>query len=116
MKWYHGITELAWWYGYLGSAATTRVTTAPEPCSWLVNTWDGANAPCSHIDDMVYGYSYAFLRWLSDQFGPSYPGGEKALHRAIVAFEYSRAASEIVEHRERADRYAADAIRGSALR
>lgn len=54
-----------------------RIRGAPEECSFL-----SREGPCTGA--MIYGVSWSFLRWLSDQVGPQYPGGEKQLHRAII--------------------------------
>ena len=32
----------------------------------------------------MYGVPYTLLRWISDQYGPTFPGGEKGLHRKLI--------------------------------
>jgi hypothetical protein len=69
-------------FGYYGfRTPTQRVSGAPEQCSFLGVPDEGNKGPC--IGNMAYGVSWAFLRWLSDQFGPAL-GGEAAMHQAII--------------------------------
>lgn len=69
-------------FGYYGfRTQTLRVSGAPEQCSFLGVPEEGNGGPC--IGNMAYGVSWAFLRWLSDQFAAG-PGAEGALHRAII--------------------------------
>jgi hypothetical protein len=81
------------WYGlafialpiYFGfESPTTRVANAPEQCSWLGLPHEGNDGPCIDNQFMPYGIAWSFLRWLSDQFGPGYPGGEAGLQRALL--------------------------------
>jgi hypothetical protein len=59
----------------------TRLPGAPEQCTWL--EIDNAG-PC--IDGReVYGVPWSILRWISDHYGPNFPGGEKELHRKLIA-------------------------------
>jgi hypothetical protein len=76
-----GWTDLAVFYGF--QSATQRIAGAPEQCSWLATSTQGNNGPCLSGRE-VYGVPYLIFRYLSDQFGPSYPGGEKALHQAFI--------------------------------
>jgi hypothetical protein len=83
VEWYVGsFVDLLDYYGLV--PPDRRAEGAPEQCSWLGMVHDGNDGPCASNDALVYGVSWSFLRWLSDQFGPTYPGGEQALHRAIV--------------------------------
>lgn len=84
ISWYvSSFVDLALYYGFQTSSA--RAAGAPEQCGWLGRP--------SNVDSLgpciggrsLYGVSWSFLRWLSDQYGPTYPGGEAALHRALVA-------------------------------
>jgi hypothetical protein len=69
---------------YFGAAsATAKVPNAPEQCSWLGTSTQGNSGPCVGGRD-VYGVPYFFLRYLTDQYGSTFPGGEKAFHRALV--------------------------------
>jgi len=76
-----GFTDLFVYYG-LGTQ-DTKVLNAPEQCSWLAPQGPTNNGPCL-ADYAMYGASWSFLRWLSDQFGPTFAGGEKGLHQRLV--------------------------------
>jgi hypothetical protein len=79
--WYSDrFVDLAVYYGW--QATTTKIAGAPNECSWL----DGAPAntgPCLSGRE-VYGVPWSLLRWMSDQYGPSFPGGEAGLQQAII--------------------------------
>jgi hypothetical protein len=79
--WYSNkITDLAIYYGYQGTS--NKVAGAPGECSWL----DKAPAnpgPCLAGRE-IYGVPWSLLRWLSDQYGPSYAGGEAGLQQALI--------------------------------
>ena len=93
ISWYlGGFTDLAVYYGF--ESEESRVATAPEQCSWLALARDGNDGPCISGRE-VYGVPWLFLRWLSDQFGPTFPGGEKGLQRALV--DNSHAGFETIE-------------------
>jgi hypothetical protein len=74
--------DLFVFYGFDGSRTAKRAN-APEQCSWLGLQSSGNDGPCLP-DYPVYGASWSFLRWLSDQFGPTFPGGEKGLHQKLI--------------------------------
>jgi hypothetical protein len=79
IDWYtYGFVQAAAYFGYDGSP--TRVSGAPEECSWLANE---GNGPCVQ-SALPYGAPWLLLRWLSDQYGPSFPGGEKGLQQAFI--------------------------------
>lgn len=59
--------------GYLGSPE------GPAACSW----WVGNPAPCEGRS-LWYGIAWSFLRWLMDQYGPTFPGGEAAINTALL--------------------------------
>ena len=72
--------DLIFYYGV--ETSSSRVPNAPEQCSWLAQP--PANpGPCVGGRD-VYGVPFYLLRFISDQYGPSTPGGEKALHRKLI--------------------------------
>ncbi len=73
--------DLADYYGF--ESRTSRVQGAPEQCTFLGLKSEGNNGPCTG-NRPVYGTSWSFLRWLTDQFGPGYAGGEQGLQRALV--------------------------------
>jgi hypothetical protein len=76
-----GFADLAVYYGF--QSATSRTPNAPEQCSWLATRSQGNNGPCLTGRE-VYGVPWSFLRWISDQYGPTFPGGEKAIHQRFV--------------------------------
>lgn len=72
--------DLATYFGY--ESQTLQLASAPQECSWLAQ--HPANpGPCIGGRD-VYGVPWSILRWLSDQFGPTFPGGEQGLQRALI--------------------------------
>ena len=82
VSWYlPGFTDLVLYYGF--KSPTERVSTAPEQCSWLDLPSRGNTGPCISGRE-VYGVPWLFLRWLSDQFGPSVPGGEAGVQKALI--------------------------------
>jgi hypothetical protein len=82
-RWYSpSFNMLGMYYGW--EPGKPRIPNAPEQCSWLQRSSDGNTGPCHAVDLLPYGVGWLFLRWLSDQFGPSFPNGEKGLQRALV--------------------------------
>jgi hypothetical protein len=84
LQWYWATFDIVGLY-YGWRPQNPRTVNAPEQCSWLERASAGNTGPCYAIDLLPYGVSWLFLRWLSDQFGPTFPGGEKGLHKALVA-------------------------------
>ncbi|HUQ84407.1 MAG TPA: Ig-like domain-containing protein [Gemmatimonadaceae bacterium] len=78
--------DLAVYYGF--ASATSRVAGAPEQCSWLGTRSQGNNGPCLTGRE-PYGVPWSFFRWLSDQYGSQFPGGEKGLHRALIDNQFT---------------------------
>lgn len=77
--WYgDAFIDLAIYFGYKGSGIHSP--NAPDQCTWL---GQASGAPCISGRE-VYGVPWSFLRWISDQFGPSFAGGEKGLQRALI--------------------------------
>lgn len=72
--------DLAHYFGL--NASSSKVGRAPESCTWLVRGW-GSGAPCTGTRS-VYGTPSSFLRWLSDHFAASHPGGEQGIHRELI--------------------------------
>ena len=63
---------------------STKRQNAPEACTWL-DTPGGASAgSCSNRGLLVYGVTWSFLRWLSDHYGPTFPGGESEMHKRWI--------------------------------
>jgi len=73
--------DLVVYYGF--ESRTSKTPNAPEQCSWLSLKTQGNGSPCLG-DYPVYGASWSLLRWISDQYGPTFPGGEKGLHKRLV--------------------------------
>ena len=80
-KWYKD------WAGdltrYFGDSGSGKVNGAPEQCSWLGKESQNNKGPCINRR-AVYGVPSIFIRMILDVFGPTYPGGEKALSRDLV--------------------------------
>lgn len=82
IAWYvPGFTDLAVYYGF--KSQSERVANAPEQCSWLDLASNGNGGPCVSGRE-VYGVPWLFLRWLSDQFGPTVAGGEAGVQKALI--------------------------------
>lgn len=82
-RWYaDGFVRLAQYYGWDGSGTTNAdtVPNAPALCTLFGSFTFTTNCAAA----AVYGTSWAFLRHLSDRFGPTYPGGETQLHRDLI--------------------------------
>jgi hypothetical protein len=78
--------DLVVYYGFLSQ--TSRAIGAPEQCSWLATRSQGNTGPCLTGRE-PYGVPWSFLRWLSDQYGSQFPGGEKGLHQRLVDNEFT---------------------------
>ncbi|MDP2584699.1 MAG: Ig-like domain-containing protein [Candidatus Palauibacterales bacterium] len=79
VAWYlNKFTDLAEYFGFKNR--TARVDGAPEQCGW----WQSDPTPCASRS-LWYGVGWSFLRWVSDQYGPSYPGGEQGLQQNLIA-------------------------------
>lgn len=74
---FNRFVDLAFWYGFSGSAEAPQVEGAPEACGWLSRE---ASGPCDY-PRLPYGVSWSFLRWLTDQYGVELAGGREGLHR-----------------------------------
>ena len=89
VPWYAGgFIDLVLYYGFNlncpsgdQTCLNTRLPGAPEQCSWLALENGG---PCFPGRE-VYGVPWSLLRWISDQYGPGFAGGEKELHRRLIA-------------------------------
>jgi hypothetical protein len=60
------------------------VAGAPEQCSWLDLPSNGNSGPCQLDGREVYGVPWSLLRFISDQFGSQFTGGEAALNRQLI--------------------------------
>jgi len=80
--WYRDLhNDLARYFGY---GSSSKVSQAPEECTWLERKPPG---PCGGGDGewtrAPYGLPALLIRFMLDLYGPSYPGGEGALMRAM---------------------------------
>jgi hypothetical protein len=79
--------DLAWYFGwdpFTNNDINGRVEEAPHECSFLDL---GTNNPGPCVSGREsYGTPWSLLRWLSDQFGPTYGGGrgEPGLQQDII--------------------------------
>ncbi|MEJ2206658.1 MAG: Ig-like domain-containing protein, partial [Gemmatimonadota bacterium] len=74
--WYYDwVADLAAYFGYQSS--TSRVSGAPEQCTWIGNASDGNDGPCPS-SRLVYGVPATLLRYVLDHWGLDFPGGETA--------------------------------------
>jgi hypothetical protein len=62
--------------------ASTKVPGAPGECSYLAGPPTNPG-PCLGGRDM-YGVPWSLLQWITDQYGPSFPGGPQGLHQSII--------------------------------
>lgn len=83
IDWYvGGFVDLVFYFGF--STATSQVQGAPEQCSWLDVQSEGNNGPCQFQGREVYGVPWSLLRFISDQYGSKFAGGEQELHRTLI--------------------------------
>ncbi|UCD25246.1 MAG: IPT/TIG domain-containing protein, partial [Gemmatimonadota bacterium] len=79
-------TDLAFYFGWdpiSNGDVNGRTAGAPHECSFLDVGVDNPG-PCVGGRD-VYGTPWSLLRWLSDQYGSTYPGGEPGLQQDIIS-------------------------------
>ena len=91
-RWYYdAFAQLFRYYGWSGDgdptistdAGSDKLPNAPEGCTFL-DTPSGTNAGlCADRGLLVYGVSWSFLRWLTDQYAAGL-GGESAMHQAWI--------------------------------
>jgi hypothetical protein len=77
--------DLVYYFGL--QSTTSRVPNAPEQCSWLAQPPTNPG-PCVGGRD-AYGVPHTLFRFISDQYGPTFPGGEKGIHRKLVDDDFS---------------------------
>lgn len=87
IAWYIApFVDMALYYGFDPDASdpqTIPIAGAPHLCSWLDLTSNGNTGPC-YAGREVYGVPWLLLRYLSDQYGSQFPGGEKEFHRRMI--------------------------------
>jgi hypothetical protein len=82
IDWHVGaFTDLALYFGF--ESSTTRKAEAPHECTWIGRQSEGNNGPCIPGRE-VYGVPWSVYRWVSDQFGPTFTGGERGLQKALI--------------------------------
>ena len=83
ISWYvDPIIDLGYYFGWAPTDENSNIQLdeAPHQCTWLEND---AGGPCGEGRE-AYGVPWSLLRWMSDQYGPNYAGGEAGLHQDIV--------------------------------
>jgi len=73
--------DLAIYYGF--QTRDSKFPGAPEQCSWLALQSAGNNGPCLPGRE-VYGVPWSFLRWISDQYGTTIPGGTQGFQKRLI--------------------------------
>ena len=82
--WYYDwVVDMALYFGFKGQN-TPPATNAPEQCSWIGTPDEGNAGPCEN-NRAVYGVPSTLLRFVLDDYGLQYPGGEAALMRALTS-------------------------------
>jgi hypothetical protein len=91
-RWYYdSFSQLFRYYGWSGDGNPTISTdegsfkraNAPEGCTWL-DTPSGFDAGlCADRGLLVYGVTWAFLRWLTDHYAADF-GSEATMHQAWI--------------------------------
>lgn len=83
IDWYlGGFIDLVLYFGF--ETAQSKVAGAPEQCSWLNTPANGNSGPCLLEGREVYGVPWTLLRFISDQYGSQFAGGEAQLHRQLI--------------------------------
>jgi len=92
-RWYYdAFAQLFLYYGWSGDgspldpldAGSVKRANAPEGCTFL-DTPSGNNAGlCADRGLLVYGVSWSFMRWFTDQFAVARFGSEAAMHQAWI--------------------------------
>ena len=83
IDWYSdAIVDMALYFGWAPTEGDNNIQLdeAPHECSWLANNNAG---PCYEGRE-AYGVPWSLLRWLSDQYGQNYAGGEAGLQQDII--------------------------------
>lgn len=79
-EWYwNAFTDLAVYFGF--ETNSSKVSGAPEECGWMAREWAGG--PCIG-NRSVYGTPWSLLRWATDHYGPSHPGGKEGFQRDLI--------------------------------
>lgn len=78
--WYRDwVVDMALYFGLQSvNGSFVHLADAPEQCSWIGREDEGNTGPCE-VSRAVYGVPATLFRYVLDEYGPSYPGGESAL-------------------------------------
>jgi hypothetical protein len=87
--WYLSFIDFVLYSGFNFDDVDNRIAGAPEQCSWLDTEDNGNPDPCDWQGREVYGVPWLLLRWASDVYGPTFPGGEQGLQRALVDNQFT---------------------------
>jgi hypothetical protein len=81
-EWYaQPFQDMARYFGSNRANPNVSIDGAPHECSWITPE----TFPCEGTArPLWYGVTWSLLRWVSDHFGPSYPGGAAGIQRALV--------------------------------
>lgn len=83
IDWYsYPFVTLVRYFGFDGFTADAKAPGAPQECTFLASPKPDTLTPCN--EGLTVYSSWSLLRWLSDQYGATFPGGEQALHRALI--------------------------------
>lgn len=85
-QWYSAwANDLALYFGYSNAG---RRAGAPEECSWVGRESEGNTGPCIN-GRAPYGTPATLLRFILDEYGAAYAGGESALMSDLTASGFS---------------------------
>ena len=69
-----------WYLGPFADFSNLFDSNAPNACSWWI---DGSRDPCGGRP-LWYGIGWSFMRWVADQYGPTFPTGEAGFNTALI--------------------------------
>ena len=69
-----------WYFGLFRDFRNYFGSRTPNACSWWI---PGSDDPCGGRP-LWYGIGWSFMRWVSDQYGPTFPGGEAGFNTALI--------------------------------
>lgn len=84
--WNAWLAPLLEYFGWDSDNGHTRVSNAPEECSWLGTSAEGNGGPCKGL--FVYGVPPMVLRFALDRWGGTYAGGEQGLMQRLTTSSY----------------------------
>lgn len=84
--WNAWLSPLLEYFGWNSDTGNTRVSNAPEECSWLGTSNEGNTGPCEGL--FVYGVPPMVFRFALDRWGATYAGGEQGLMQHLTTSSY----------------------------